>query len=162
LLKSRAPPADAARPDDAAVEDVYRQVESTGSLEAAAKKLQQVAKMRTRMWEDDPEEAEYVAQHQQQQQQHQAQYGYGDEDEDEIAVEDDEEEMQEVVHLQEVVEGLWVGDLVAAMDTEGLEERGIVSCRSSLLSEVLIWTPQSLTLLLLLPSAIFFPSCDPA
>jgi dual specificity phosphatase 12 len=101
-------------------------VESTGSLEAAAKKLQQVAKMRTRMWEDDPEEAEYVAQHQQ----HHAQYGYGDgdEDENENAVEDDEEDMQEVVHLQEVVEGLWVGDLVAAMDTEGLEERGIVSC----------------------------------
>lgn len=132
MLKSRAPPADAARPDDAAVEDVYRQVESTGSLEAAAKKLQQVAKMRTRMWEDDPEEAEYVAQHQQ----HQAQHGYGDEDEDEIAVEDEEEDMQEVVHLQEVVEGLWVGDLVAAMDTEGLEERGIVGC-FKILTEVL-------------------------
>jgi hypothetical protein len=45
----------------------------------------------------------------------------GEEDEEE---EDEEEEP--VVHLQEIVEGLWVGDLVAAMDTEGLKERGIV------------------------------------
>lgn len=42
------------------------------------------------------------------------------------------EEEQEVVHLQEIVEGLWVGDLVAAMDTEGLEEKGIVSWPSKL------------------------------
>jgi dual specificity phosphatase 12 len=32
-----------------------------------------------------------------------------------------------VTHLQEIQEGLWIGDLVAAMDTAGLEERGIVS-----------------------------------
>lgn len=47
--------------------------------------------------------------------------------------EKEEEEAEEefeapgVTHLQEIQEGLWIGDLVAAMDTAGLEERGIVS-----------------------------------
>jgi dual specificity phosphatase 12 len=43
--------------------------------------------------------------------------------------EDEAEEFEEpgVTHLQEIQEGLWIGDLVAAMDTAGLEERGIVS-----------------------------------
>jgi dual specificity phosphatase 12 len=43
--------------------------------------------------------------------------------------EEDEEEFEApgVTHMQEIQEGLWIGDLVAAMDTAGLEERGIVS-----------------------------------
>jgi dual specificity phosphatase 12 len=40
---------------------------------------------------------------------------------------EDEFEAPGVTHLQEIQEGLWIGDLVAAMDTAGLEERGIVS-----------------------------------
>lgn len=50
----------------------------------------------------------------------------GDVDMDRMG-EDDVQGEEEVMHLQEVVEGLWVGDLVAAMDTEGLKARGIVS-----------------------------------
>jgi dual specificity phosphatase 12 len=43
--------------------------------------------------------------------------------------EEDEEEFEApgVTHMQEIQEGLWIGDLVAAMDTAGLEEKGIVS-----------------------------------
>ena len=46
--------------------------------------------------------------------------------------EEEEEEFEApgVTHLQEIQEGLWIGDLVAAMDTAGLEERGIVSSPS--------------------------------
>lgn len=53
----------------------------------------------------------------------------GDEDNDDQGrgSEDGEEE---VVHLQEVMDGLWIGDLVAAMDVAGLERRGIVSRHS--------------------------------
>ena len=100
------PPADASKSDVDAVEDVYERVEETGSLEAAARKLQQYA--RTRGFQNDPEEAAYRSQNR------------GDNEEE-------GEEVQEVVHLQEVVEGLWIGDLVAAMDTEGLQQRGIAS-----------------------------------
>jgi len=106
------PPADAAKPDIDAVEDVYQTVDETGSLKAAARKLQQYGKMRGS--EDDPEEAEYVAQ------KHQVP---GSDNEER------EEGLPEVIPLQEVIEGLWIGDLVAAMDKEGLEERGIVSSR---------------------------------
>jgi len=49
------------------------------------------------------------------------------EGDDEEGQGESEEDIGEIVHLQEVVEGLWIGDLVAAMDTAGLEERGIVS-----------------------------------
>jgi len=81
-------------------------------LKAAARKLQQYGKMRGS--EDDPEEAEYVAQ------KHQVPGADNEER---------EEGLPEVIPLQEVIEGLWIGDLVAAMDKEGLEERGIVSSR---------------------------------
>lgn len=47
--------------------------------------------------------------------------------------EEDEFEAPGVTHLQEIQEGLWIGDLVAAMDTAGLEERGIV-CLVSVLT----------------------------
>jgi hypothetical protein len=46
---------------------------------------------------------------------------------EEEAEEEEEFEAPGVTHLQEIQEGLWIGDLVAAMDTAGLEERGIVS-----------------------------------
>ena len=110
------PPADAREPDDKAVEDVYQTIEETGSLEAAAKKLQKYSSQRT--WEDDPEEEGYLAQHQH------------EDEEDQMMVQEDgqgRDELEEVVHLQEVFEGLWIGDLVSAMDSEGLKERGIVS-----------------------------------
>ncbi|KAK8858581.1 hypothetical protein IAR55_002810 [Kwoniella newhampshirensis] len=126
------PPTDAVKPDDAAIDDVYREVSSTGSLQAAAKRLEQYAR-----WADDPEEAGYLEQ------------------ENEEVVDDEEYEEErigdermnedgdgrgEVVHLQEVVDGLWVGDLVAAMDTEGLEQRGITNILS-LLRPRLVFPP---------------------
>jgi hypothetical protein len=54
-----------------------------------------------------------------------------DEEDYEVFADDDEDDddggNHEVVHLQEVEDGLWIGDLVAAMDTAGLQARGIVS-----------------------------------
>lgn len=166
-------PYDAAKPDDEAVDDVIEQVEDTGSLERAARKLGLYAKLAgggqtpsgqvaagvsTRPHRSggegdvkkpgqagyyDPEEEGYVR----------AQVKKADE---EFAVDDDEDEdeeedgegedvamemkngdgdrsdVEEVIHLQEIVGGLWVGDLVAAMDSEGLDARGIVSSPSLL------------------------------
>lgn len=119
------PPADAQKPDSLAVDDVFDQLKATGSLEAAARRLAEIAMreetlpkvvQRRQAWEDDPEEAEW-----QQQQAEEAQGG---------AARRGEEE-EEIEHLQQVCDGLWVGDLVAAMDGEGLRERGIVSTESS-------------------------------
>lgn len=166
-----APPADAIKADEDAIADMYRQVNQTGSLEAAAKKLQQYA----RAWEDDPEEREYLEQIRETKRngvkanagsgtvgaeglaaaagkmslaQQRMMQAFADEDDgDEDAVmaeeirdeqdyevfEDDEDDVEEeeVVHLQQVEDGLWIGDLVAAMDTAGLEAKGIVSSLSS-------------------------------
>ena len=117
----------------------HRSVEETGSLEAAAKKLQQYAV--TQAWEDDPEEAAYIAQTR----------NTDIEDgkfEDDVVMDDDDydyegqDQLQEVIHLQEIIPGLWVGDLVAAMDAPGLEERGIVSPSSSPSSCSLAWLPE--------------------
>ncbi|WVR06350.1 hypothetical protein IAU60_003381 [Kwoniella sp. DSM 27419] len=127
---SAGPPHDASRPDDVAVEDVYREVDETGSLSAAAKKLEQYSR-----WADDPEEAGYIQQ--------QGRPGYEGVEEDVLMTDEDEEGEEgedglgeegqgEVVHLQEVVDGLWIGDLVSAMDTEGLERRGITNILSLL------------------------------
>ncbi|WVQ96675.1 hypothetical protein IAU59_003781 [Kwoniella sp. CBS 9459] len=124
---SAGPPADASKADDEAISDVYREVDSTGSISAAAKRLEQMAK-----WADDPEEASYLQQH-------------GVEDDAIISDEGSDDEAihsavsggrrdsnGEVVHLQEVVDGLWIGDLVAAMDEDGLEQRGITNILSLL------------------------------
>nr|XP_031864201.1 uncharacterized protein CI109_000113 [Kwoniella shandongensis]KAA5531273.1 hypothetical protein CI109_000113 [Kwoniella shandongensis] len=119
-LKS-GPPTDAVKPDDAAIDDVYREVSSTGSLQAAAKRLEQYAR-----WADDPEEAGYLQQGEEDEVEEE---GYYEEDD---RFDEDGDGRGEVVHLQEVVEGLWVGDLVAAMDTEGLEQRGITNILSLL------------------------------
>lgn len=110
------PPADATKPDDTAIDDVYAQVDATGSLEAAARKLAAIAAaeaedggvtpavvQRRQVWDDDDE------------------YFY------QGAAGGEEGEEEEIEHLQEVYDGLWVGDLVAAMDGNGLRERGIVS-----------------------------------
>lgn len=137
-------PYDAAEPDDTAITDVYRSVEETGSLEAAARKLHRlnsstssmsstggtppvIAPLATRLpskgpvWADDPEEAGYMNE----QVIHEEDDGMmGDDDEDQGRGSEDGEE--EVVHMQEVMDGLWIGDLVAAMDVAGLERRGIV------------------------------------
>lgn len=114
---SRAP-ADAFKPDDEAVDDVYLQVDATGSLEAAAKKLAELAAdgptpavQRRHEWWNDPEEQEFL----------------------EYEEEDDEGDY-EMEHLNEVVDGLWIGDLVSAMDVDGLRERGIVSDNSDVLT----------------------------
>lgn len=150
-------PYDANKPDNKAVDDVIEQVQDTGSLERAARKLalyaslnggqeapgasaskegggkQEVIKPGQPGYYDPEEEA--IAQAE-------AEKRVGDDDE--CAVDDDDEDdegvdvmgdgdqrdVDEVVHLQEIVEGLWVGDLVAAMDSDGLDERGIVSCLS--------------------------------
>lgn len=104
-------PSDARKPDIEAVSDVYNKVEETGSLDAAARKLQQYAE--SQRWGDDPEEADFQA---------------AEVDVAKLVADvADKDEVGKVVHLQEVVEGLWIGDLVAAMDTKGLQERGIVS-----------------------------------
>lgn len=145
-------PGDSAKPDEEAIDDVYTQVDATGSIEAAARKLQLFAKLQQQqqqspspteagpsglsasarqrqmaMWEDDPEEQAYI------QNKHPSSM---DVDEDE-----QEDEGGEVVHLQEVVEGLWIGDLVGAMDTDGLEERGISNILS-LLRPSLTYDPE--------------------
>jgi len=112
--RTAGPPSDAVKPDDKAVSDVYKSVQETGSLELAARKLQKYAAQRT--WEDDPEEAEYMAAR-----------AADDEDMEEEDEDDVMDGRREVVHLQEVLPGLWIGDLVSAMDMPGLEERGIVS-----------------------------------
>ncbi|WWD04856.1 hypothetical protein V865_002927 [Kwoniella europaea PYCC6329] len=128
------PPSDATKADDDAVEDVYREVNSTGSLQAAAKKLEQYAR-----FANDPEESGFLEQH--------------DIQEDVIMTDEDtDDELSpispgqqnskgEVVHLQEVVDGLWIGDLVAAMDTEGLQQRGITNILS-LLRPALEFSPE--------------------
>lgn len=131
-------PYDAAKPDDKAVDDVIKGVKRTGSIERAARKLELFAKLnggaaaassnvasslstgeaprgRAKGLEDDS--------------------AVDDDDDDEDTTEemstrrqdDDQTAVDAVVHLQEIVEGLWVGDLVAAMDSAGLDERGIVS-----------------------------------
>lgn len=46
---------------------------------------------------------------------------------DEEGEEEEEEEKEAMGHMQEVVDGLWVGDLVAANDDDQLEKHGIVS-----------------------------------
>lgn len=120
-----AAPADALKPDEQAIDDVFAKVQETGTLEGAARRLAELAatedgpgtvqtQRRMQGWWDDPEEAEYFAAQQPQQ-------GY----------DDDEEEMGEIEHLNEVVDGLWIGDLVSAMDAEGLRERGIVRTSQS-------------------------------
>ncbi|KAI9632039.1 uncharacterized protein MKK02DRAFT_21395 [Dioszegia hungarica] len=125
-------PYDAAKPDDEAVDDVIEQVEDTGSLERAARKLGLYAKLagyvRAQVKKADEEFAV-------------------DDDEDEDEEEDgegedvamemkngdgDRSDVEEVIHLQEIVGGLWVGDLVAAMDSEGLDARGITNIVSLL------------------------------
>lgn len=77
------------------------------------------------IWADDPEEAGYMAQTQQYDDSALSDEEYEYSAGDDADMEDEEE--QEVVHMQEVVEGLWVGDLVGAMDQDGLKEKGIVS-----------------------------------
>lgn len=144
------PPHDAAKPDDEAVDDVIGEVDATGSIERAARKLQLYAKL-TGM-QPQPKESEESEKSVSGAVPNPGQAGYYDPEEeeyqlqatngqDEYAVEDEEpdlengqeegdggrDEVEEIVHLQEIVEGLWVGDLVAAMDSAGLEERGIVS-----------------------------------
>ncbi|WVW84652.1 hypothetical protein I302_106686 [Kwoniella bestiolae CBS 10118] len=131
------PPSDATKADDDAVDDVYREVNSTGSLQAAAKRLEQYAR-----FADDPEESGYLEQHNMQED-----VIMTDEDtDDELSPvsprgKDRRDGNGEVVHLQEVVDGLWIGDLVAAMDVEGLQQRGITNILS-LLRPALQFSPE--------------------
>lgn len=74
---------------------------------------------------DDPEEQDYQQQYEE---------DVFEEDETDMDPDEDRNGVKEVVHMQEILPGLWVGDLVAAMDTAGLEEKGIVSSRFSSLS----------------------------
>lgn len=39
----------------------------------------------------------------------------------------DEEESEQIGHMQEVIPKLWIGDIYAATDVEALKEAGIVS-----------------------------------
>lgn len=134
------PPSDAAKSDNLAIQDLSREVTSTGNIRLAAKRLAQSAqaeKLRnlkerasTRAqvaqpyarWADDPEEAEYL------QSNVHAQAAAHVEDQVLVSDEEEEEEEKEAMgHMQEVVDGLWVGDLVAANDDDELEKNGIVS-----------------------------------
>lgn len=132
------PPSDAAKSDDLAIQDLSREVTSTGNIRLAAKRLAQSAqaeKLRALKdsrshaaaaqsyahWAYDPEEAEYL----QSTSNLQAQTEHV---EDQVLMSDEEEEEKEAMgHMQEVVDGLWVGDLVAANDDDQLEKHGIVS-----------------------------------
>lgn len=138
------PPSDAAKSDDLAIQDLSREVTSTGNIRLAAKRLAQSAqaeKLRAlkeraaassssaaaaqpyARWADDPEEAEYL----QSTSNLRAQTEHV---EDQVLMSDEEEEEEEkeaMGHMQEVVDGLWVGDLVAANDDDQLEKHGIVS-----------------------------------
>lgn len=154
--KTMDPPHDASKPDAAAVTDVYREVAEMGSLELAGEKLRQVAlerqreeeeeeaeqerlkeeyrkkqELARRVWEEDPEEAEYVAQQQQR-------FADGEDMEYE---EDGGDGRVQGAHMQQVIEGLWIGDLVAAMDQEALAEQGIV-CLSMVEGTMLTQTDQ--------------------
>nr|XP_019012744.1 uncharacterized protein I206_02239 [Kwoniella pini CBS 10737]OCF51525.1 hypothetical protein I206_02239 [Kwoniella pini CBS 10737] len=129
------PPFDAAKPDEKAVDDVYKQVNSTGSLELAAKALEKYTnnqKVLMNENDQDSEELGYLNKHNLQ--------------EDVIMSSDDDDDFitsplkqnnksdggSGVIHIQEVVDGLWIGDLVSAMDIEGLQKRGITNILSLL------------------------------
>lgn len=137
------PPSDAAKSDDLAIQDLSREVTSTGNIRLAAKRLAQSAqaeKLRAlkeraaassssaaaqpcARWADDPEEAEYL-------QSTSNLHAQTEHVEDQVLMSDEEEEEEEkeaMGHMQEVVDGLWVGDLVAANDDDQLEKHGIVS-----------------------------------
>ncbi|OWT39927.1 dual specificity phosphatase 12 [Cryptococcus neoformans Bt1] len=139
------PPSDAAKSDNLAIQDLSREVTSTGNIRLAAKRLAQSAqaeKLRnlkerasTRAqvaqpyarWADDPEEAEYL------QSNVHAQAAAHVEDQVLVSDEEEEEEEKEAMgHMQEVVDGLWVGDLVAANDDDELEKNGIKNILSAL------------------------------
>lgn len=119
-------PADALKPDEEAIDDVFAKVKETGTLEGAARRLAELAaaeadsgvasplmaRRQSQAWEDDPEEAAYFAA--------QRRGGYEEEG-------DEEEEAEYIEHMNEVIDGLWIGDLVSAMDADGMRERGIVS-----------------------------------
>lgn len=91
------------------------------NLKERASTRAQVAQPYAR-WADDPEEAEYL------QSNVHAQAAAHVEDQVLVSDEEEEEEEKEAMgHMQEVVDGLWVGDLVAANDDDELEKNGIVS-----------------------------------
>lgn len=142
------PPSDSEKPDEDAISDVLVEVDHTGSIEKAARRLSKsrsTSSFRstasgssvglsplaglgmTAVAVEEPQEMGYDDQ--------EGSENGVDEDEDENGQvegeyedeEEEEEEDEDIVHLQEVVDGVWIGDLVAAMDTKGLEERGIVS-----------------------------------
>ncbi|WWC62551.1 uncharacterized protein I303_105147 [Kwoniella dejecticola CBS 10117] len=119
------PPSDASKPDDKAVDDVYKEVNSTGSLELAAKALERY----TQKFMEDPEEQGYLDKHNLQED---VIMSSDDEDSNSPSKQSSSGSKSEVVHLQEVVDGLWIGDLVSAMDTEGLQQRGITNILSLL------------------------------
>ncbi|TYJ58864.1 hypothetical protein B9479_000296 [Cryptococcus floricola] len=97
--------------DEAIVQDTpeaKEESEKRGIMERA--KQRRAAQMA--MFANDPEESGYLEQYQ---------------DQDEV-VEDGEEEgeaVEENGHMQEIIPGLWVGDLVAANDREELAKYGI-------------------------------------
>ncbi|KAK4683654.1 dual specificity phosphatase 12, partial [Tremellales sp. Uapishka_1] len=131
---SSGPPSDSMKPDDEAVLDVIEGVSETGSLKLTARKLRSLSMMSKASGESaprsekdryEPEEEEYERSEE------------VEEDEGEVDMVKD----GEIEHLQEIVPGLWVGDLVAAMDTEGLEQRGITNI-VSLLRPALKFPPQ--------------------
>ncbi|KAE8538815.1 hypothetical protein D1P53_005180 [Cryptococcus gattii VGV] len=143
------PPSDAAKSDDLAIQDLSREVTSTGNIRLAAKRLAQSAqaeKLRAlkeraaassssaaaaqpyARWADDPEEAEYL-------QSTSNLHAQTEHVEDQVLMSDEEEEEEEkeaMGHMQEVVDGLWVGDLVAANDDDQLEKHGIKNILSAL------------------------------
>ncbi|WRT67788.1 uncharacterized protein IL334_004762 [Kwoniella shivajii] len=140
------PPSDAAKSDDDAVLDVYREVNSTGSLQAAAKKLEQYASSTSTStststktkakpkFDEDPEEVGFLQQHSIDEDALMFDDNETEDNDDESKSVDNDrrDDRGQVVHLQEVVDGLWIGDLVSAMDIDGLEKRGISNILSLL------------------------------
>lgn len=138
--------------DEGGDEDVVMDPATASQSRPAATRASSATKPKAPSAFDDPEEQEYAARNAYiaaQAKRNATVNGHGGNgqiaEEDECAVDDedmeDDEDQDEregervdeapMVHLQEIVEGLWVGDLVSAMDTDGLKARGIVSACSA-------------------------------
>lgn len=106
-------PDDAVKSDDSAIDDALSRVSEDGSIDDSRLVTVPADRLKKRsassVVEEEPETEK--------------------EQEDQMTACDDEttREQDKAAHMQQVEEGLWIGDLIAAMDTKGLEAAGIVS-----------------------------------
>ena len=106
-------PDDAIHADDCAIDDALSRVEEDGSIDDSRPVAVPAERLKKRsassVMAEEPEEQE--------------------QQEEKMKEFDDEQtrEKNKTAHMQQVEEGLWIGDLIAAMDTKGLEAANIVS-----------------------------------